>query len=641
MESPTAPDGKRIGSLADAELASSGRFLIIAGPGSGKTSLIVGRVRALLEADDAAKRGLLVLTFTNKAALEVSTRLNLDSEQAAGSNFVGTFHAFGSKLLRSHGDLVGIPSNFVLYNRDDQLAFITELQDAGQLPDTAAAYDLSRAIGHEKELASARISDSTGLDDLTLGLPEYVRIYQKALRAVRGLDFSDLIFESNRLLFTAPYVLDLYRTIYTHVFVDEFQDTTPAQYLLLRKLISPTDGNLFAVADEDQLIFEWNEARLDTLNRYCDDFSPGVLYSTLSHRCPRQIVLAANAVIRKNRFRFPSKPDIGAAREASVPNPIRLVVADSENAEFEEIAGDIARLVGQGEPPSEIAVIARAKWLLDGFESALGSIGIGASRPTLGGLGETEEAKIVVGVLRWVLNEWDEPSVRRVIGLLVPEASLRLERSQALARASGISLEAALLAADPDGSNPESKLISKVAGLRMQSGSAALLLDSLVEDLLPSLVELAGGDAKGREVSRVVLGLQTISARLFPRREIALFEFLMNIPNLTQPIVGDDQAAAQATVSLLTCHQAKGTEFNHVYAPCLEEDILPDYRQARNLAGLEAERRLFYVTLTRAKARITLSSSRSRANASGVSKPRRPSRFIAEIPADLIHPWIL
>jgi DNA helicase II / ATP-dependent DNA helicase PcrA len=636
MGVPSAPAGRRADSLSGVNLPVDGRFLIIAGPGAGKTSLIVSRVKQLLESEKP-RGGLLALTFTNKAAMEVAGRLDAGEDGDADTIFVGTFHAFGSKVLHAHGDVIDLPTNFVLYTPEDQAALVTELQLTGDLPETLSVSTVCRVIAHEKELASERLASGESLESILEGQPGFLRIYQTALRNVRGLDFSDLIFETNRLFARAPHVLHLYRTIYSHVLVDEFQDTTPGQYALLRQLVDPAAGNLFAVADEDQLIFEWNEARLDTLNRFCDNFGPSVVYSTLCHRCPREVVIAANAVIRKNRFRFPDKPDISTTRAAAVGNPIRLMYADSEDHEAELVAEDIRKLVQGGTNPSTIAIIARAGWLLERFETALSTRGIPSARPSPGGLGETEEADVVVRLLRWIQNEWDVPSVRLVLGFFFPELASKVDQTVIVARGKGVSLEAALLTNGISTENSALELINEVVRLRLLTGNAARMLDELVDRLLPMLIRLASDTTTGAEIRRVVLNLQELVRRLYPRHEVAVFEFLASIPSMVLPRDRPDSGDTEQTVSLLTCHQAKGTEFPHVYAASLEEGILPDYRQARATEGTEAERRLFYVTLTRTITQITLSFSKSRANLQGERRDRKPSRFLSEIPTELVH----
>ena len=636
MSGSSAPAGRRIDSLSDAELSIDGRYLVMAGPGAGKTTLIVNRVQKVWESEED-EGGLLVLTFTNKAAMEVSERLQTAGNEPSGSTFVGTFHAFGSKVLHAHGDVIDLPVNFVQYNAEDQSALVAELQLSGDLPATLTADAICKRIGHEKELASERLAMGEPPETILESQSDILKTYQKTLRGARGLDLPDLIFETNRLFIKAPYVLGLYRTIYSRVLVDEFQDTTPGQYALLKQLIDPMAGNLFAVADEDQLIFDFNEARLGTLNRCCDDFSPSVVYSTLCHRCPKEVVLAANAVIRQNRFRFPDKPDIGTVRGASVGEPIRLMSAESEELEAELVADDVRRLIANGTDTSAIAIIARAGYLLEPFESELSELSIPSARPSLGGLGETEEADVVIRLLRWVQNEWDAPSVRLVLNFFKPEIAGKIDEGLAIAREKDTSLEAALLVTLSAEENTARSLIEEVASLRLMTGNAVELLGQTVDRLLPKLVDLTGNSDSGEEIKRVVLNLQHLARRLYPRHEVSLSEFLLSLPKTILPADNRDSGENAPVVSLLTCHQAKGTEFPHVYAPSLEEWILPDYRQARGIEGIESERRLFYVTLTRTITQITLSWSKSRENLQGERKGRKPSRFISEIPAELVH----
>jgi DNA helicase II / ATP-dependent DNA helicase PcrA len=629
------PPGKQQTSLASTELDVAGRYLVIAGPGAGKTSLLVKRVQSLMANGELKDQSVLVLTFTSKAAAEVSDRLGSPVEDVGYGPVVGTFHAFGSRVLHAHGDVIGIPTNFVQYTGEDQQAVVRDLQRNGALPSNLTAHDLLRAIAHEKELACEKLAAGMSRDSVAAEWPDYVRVYQKALREVRALDFSDLIRESIRLFAEAPHVLDLYRSTYTHVLVDEFQDTTPGQFALLKQLVSDATRSVFAVADEDQLIFEWNEARLDTLNRYCDVFRPDVVYATLSFRCPPRIVLAANEVIRRNRFRFPDKPDIRTDKAEGSSGAIKLVLPLDEEDEASQTTVSIERLIASGVAPSEVAVIGRAGWVLDRVETKLTRAGVLAARPTFGGLGDSEEADAAVRLFRWILNEWDEQSVRKVLAFFLPELSDSAERAFRSAHEKGISSEAALIN-EPSlaGSSDLRELIRHVSDLRQLSANASRMLNELSVRAEPFLVGLVRSETVGREVRRIFRSLSELAKRLFPRREVAVFEFLMSIPSMTSM---ESLAATGSAVSLLTCHQAKGTGFPYVFILGLEEGLFPDYRQTKSVGGIEAERRLFYVALTRTITQVTMSSCKTRSSFSGLPRARERSRFIGEITPELME----
>ena len=224
--------------------------------------------------------------------------------------------------------------------------------------------------------------------------------YRTRLTRSNALDFGDLIMECLRLFSEKPGFRDLYRIAYPYVLVDEFQDTTPAQFELLRELVDPDAVNVFAVADEDQLIFEWNEARLESLNLFLEQFKAQVTYSTVSHRCPPAVVDAANAIIANNRLRLQTKPAIQTnLRERGT---IFVHEAEDEEAEASFVASKIDEICRSGVSLSEIAVVGRSRRSLESIGPALDDAGIPAGQPSTAGLSGDEDGEAILRLLRWL-----------------------------------------------------------------------------------------------------------------------------------------------------------------------------------------------------------------------------------------------
>lgn len=631
-----APAGRTTESLDQEMPPREGAYLVLAGPGTGKTTLLVQRARQLLETGALGKSKVLALTFTNKAAAEMKARLSSEIPDAEARAFIGTFHAFGSHVLRAHGHALGIATDFVVYDERDQLALLEQLQEQGHVPSGVNLESLAHAFSRLKSRGLLGDLKQHEVPDISVSLRALHETYRGALRAARALDFGDLVLECVRLFRERPQVLRLYRVAFGHVLVDEFQDTTPSQYELLQMLVDASAPRLFAVADEDQLIFEWNEARLETLNRVCTDFQAKVIYATLSHRCPPNIVEAANAVIARNRFRFPGKPEIRSKR-ADV-EPIRVFQADDEQGEALFVAVTVKELRRLGLRPADIGVIARARRLLDSIEKALVSAGIPAARPSIAGLGGSEEAEAILRLLRWLQNSRDEQSARQVSAILCPEASDVFESAMRAGRAKAISVEAALAGeSTSEEAAPLHKLVEHVARWRLLGRDTQRLLAALKAELPPLFPDEGDNEGAREEAERVLDELEHLRQGMSATGRMALTDFLLGLPQLVSAGALAGSSPRDGTVSLLTYHQAKGLEFSAVFLTGLEAGIFPDFRSEKDLRRMEEERRLFYVGITRTKSRLYLTCARNRKTLRGSPCQREQSSFINEIPSQLLE----
>lgn len=637
--SPLGPwsQGATVESLKEALPPIEGTYLVLAGPGTGKTALLVERARQIFRTAGASRIKVLALTFTNKAAAEMKSRLAGVVSGLDERSFIGTFHSFASHVLRAHGSAIGIPADFVIYNEDDQREVLRQLQSDGRLPEGLDPDNIVYTFSKLKSRGLFGGRQQEEEDGISETLRSVHNEYRRALRDSNALDFGDLILETARLFAEQPQILRLYRVAYRNILVDEFQDTTPAQYSLLHQLADSGTTNVFAVADEDQLIFEWNEARLETLNLFCEDFGAKVIYSTLTYRCPPVIVEAANAVIRNNRFRFPGKPEIRSRAGESGQDRIFVYEANDESGEGQFVADTINQLRGRGHVAAEFAVIARTRRLLDPIEQALLPANIPAGRPTPAGLGRTYESEGVLRLLRWLQNSRDEQSARRAVRFLRPEESDAFERAVEDAKKRAVPFEASL---SEDATSKESpglrEIAERIIKWRLSVRDTQKLLEVLRDDLSSSLEFAEDSESSVEEVRRVLDELLDLCKTVSSRGRITLPDFLLSLPQ-TVARVGMASAGREGVVSLLTYHQAKGLEFPVIFLIALESGTFPDFRSEKNLRLLEEERRLFYVGITRTKSRLYLTYSRQRRDLRGRVWPKDASRFIGEIPAELVE----
>ena len=454
--------------------------------------------------------------------------------------------------------------------------------------------------------------------------------YHARLARSNALDFGDLITECLRLFTEKPGIRDLYRTAYPYVLVDEFQDTTPAQFELLKAVINPSAANVFAVADEDQLIFEWNEARLETMNLYVEHFRAEMTYSTLSHRCPPAVVDAANAVIANNRLRLQTKPAIQT--QLREQGTLFLHRAEDEDSEANFVADKIQTLRLSGVPLSEIAVMGRNRRCLQTIGVALDARDIPAGQPSTAGLSGDEDGEAILRLLRWLQNPRDEQSARRVIQYLKPSLGDLFDESVRLGSREGLTLEAALADA-PDGVQGDQvrELLSNLSQWRLLTRDTGRLITALNDDL-PRLQEDPG---RGAGMLTVLETMEALLREVSNSSHTRLTDFLAGLP----VVVGTHAHGATAgsgAVSILTFHQAKGLEFTSVFLMGLADGVFPDFRSARDSRGLEEERRLFYVGLTRTRRDVFLTFPGSRRTTTAKTIPCEQSRFIEEIPGHLL-----
>ncbi len=641
----------------DAVLHTDGPLLILAGAGSGKTRVITARIGHLIAQRLAAPDEILAVTFTNKAAEEMRTRVEILLGEDCRQAWISTFHSLCARLLRREAPAIGLSRDFVIYDSSDQLSVVKQAMKSLGIDDRLLQprAALSRISQAKNRMESPEALKSAGWSLRDQQVSRIYEAYRRSLADAGALDFDDLLLKTVELFESAERVRTFYARKFRFVLVDEYQDTNRPQYLLIRRL-AEIHRNLCVVGDPDQSIYRWRGADLRNILDFEHDF-PDVRIVKLeqNYRSTQVILDAATAVIRRNRNRKDKTlwtDQQGGAR-------IVYYRAGDEIEEADFITRGIRETARQ-QPDTMTAVLYRTNAQSRAIEDALMREGVGYR--IIGGVRfyERREVKDALAYLRLLINPHDDVSFRRVVN--VP------------ARGIGKTVLEALEAIDPDGEALTTPLLA--AGLRPVPSPRSMwarLLVALERRQLPSraltalrtfrdLMAGLSGDAAGAGVS-TVLGLvldrsgylnglreekseeaegrienlmELVSAaREYESREEdpALSGFVDRLSLLSEA----DEAAGskEARVWLMSMHAAKGLEFPIVVVAGMEEGLFPHARSAEDEEEVEEERRLCYVCLTRARERLVLTGA-ARRRIFGDYQPTEPSRFLSEIPDELM-----
>ena len=649
-------------------------LLIIAGAGSGKTSVLTRRVAGLIESREAWPSQILAITFTNKAAAEMRERVQVLLGQGADGMWISTFHSSCVRILRREAEKVGLSSNFSIYDSADTrvtLKRIIKSLDADTLGFTPA--NASAKISNLKnELADVdSYSRNANMSDpQEVMFVEIFRQYSRRLRAASALDFDDLIGETVYLFRAFPKVAALYRRRFRHILVDEYQDTNHAQYSLVRELTRPvetelaaemeTDGvhvrnlrdatgaipgaSLTVVGDSDQSIYAFRGADTRNISEFERDF-PGtkVILLEQNYRSTQNILSAANAVIGHNFDRKDKKLwSAGGDGEKIVG-----YTAYSGHDEAQFVADEVEALHRAGMAYREMAVFYRTNAQTRALEEIL----VRAAVPyrVVGGTKFYERAEIKdsLAYLIAVANPQDELALRRILNTpkrgIGPATETQLG---SFAEDNGISYRQAMRDAASLGLGP--KVTGAILHLARLLDEAALKLDPAnpagqanVSEVLTFLLEqstlLAGlrnsrdpqDEARAENIEELVAQTKDFNRE---NPDGGLVDFLTQVSLVA---AADDLDDASGTVSLMTLHTAKGLEYDAVFLTGVEEGLLPHQMSANEPGGPAEERRLFYVGITRARKRLYLSLAMTRAQFGDINVAM-PSRYLQEIPAELI-----
>ena len=637
-------------------------LLIIAGAGSGKTSVLTRRIAGLLHTRDAWPSQILAITFTNKAAGEMRERISGLIGDAASGMWISTFHSACVRILRKEHDRFGYSSSFTIYDSADQRALVKRIlkelggDDFGLTPN-AVIGKMSRLKNELADVDSYRRTSNSEDPADALFIEVWDR-YQRQLQRSQAFDFDDLIGQTVYLFRAFPEVAASYQARFRHVLVDEYQDTNHAQYALIRELTraipaelvpekpaaprsddgSVPGASLTVVGDSDQSIYAFRGADIRNITEFERDF-PGatVILLEQNYRSTQNILDAANAVIGNNFDRKAKNlfTDFGAGEE------IIGFTGYSAHDEAQFVADQIVALSGEGLPYSEMAVFYRTNAQTRALEDIF--IRSGIPYRIIGGTKFYERAEIkdVMAYLVAIANPADSLAFRRILNTPKRGIGPATENSLVmLADKEDITLREALRRCEELGLGP--KVTQAMLSLATALDEAEELSYreppvATLEKILNNtgyLTLLQNSRDPQDEARAENVGELLSVTREFGRNnpDGTLSDFLTEVALVA---AADDLDDASGTVSLMTLHTAKGLEFDVVFLTGLEEDLIPHRMSAHEPGGLQEERRLLYVGITRAKQRLHLSLAMTRSTF-GDTAIAQPSRFLAEIPQELI-----
>jgi DNA helicase-2/ATP-dependent DNA helicase PcrA len=621
--------------------APLGAALVLAGAGSGKTRVLVHRVAWLIQVEGASPHSILAVTFTNKAAAEMRSRIETLLGYPGGALWVGTFHGLAHRLLRLHWREAGLPQSFQILDSEDQARVLRKVLKALDLDETRwVPREILWYINAQKDegLRAKHIKDDG--DPTRRQLIKIYQAYEEACQRAGVVDFAELLLRAYELWRDNSSLLQHYRSRFRHVLVDEFQDTNAIQYKWLTLLAGPA-GLPFAVGDDDQSIYRWRGARVENLNQFRRDYPQAVLYKLeQNYRSTGTILKAANALIANNAGR------LGKTLWTSGEDGerVKLYAAFNERDEADFVVNRIREWVERGGARREVAVLYRSNAQSRVFEEAF----LNARMPyrVYGGLRFFERAEIkdALAYLRLVASRADDTSFERVVNLPPRGIGAKtLDQLREMARTNVTSLWMA-------------------AGMCVQSGLAQRAAQALQSFM--NTIETLGREIQGLELHEQVdhviqmSGLIEHYKKEKGERGEARVENLLELVSAArgfspegetdmQPLEsflahavlesGEGQADPYAdSVQMMTLHSAKGLEFPVVFLAGMEDGLFPHQRSVGDLEGLEEERRLCYVGATRAMRLLYVTYAEQR-RLYGVDQYGQPSRFINELPPELVE----
>jgi DNA helicase-2/ATP-dependent DNA helicase PcrA len=618
----------------EAVTAKDRAILVFAGAGSGKTRVLTYRIAYLIHEGRVAPEEVLAVTFTNKAAGEMKERVSSLLGTQGGRVWVSTFHSACLRILRAHIHHLGCPSDFVIYDSDDQERLMEGLLKAAGVG--LHAYS-PKAVLKEIERAKNRgigpqEYQPQDFNPYQKKAAEFYPLYQDALAGGNALDFGDLLFYTHLLFQRVPQVRAAYQKRFRHILVDEYQDTNYIQHLLIKDLLGP-DTSLCVVGDDDQSIYRWRGAEPANILSFEKDFPEArVIKLEQNYRSTQLILEGANAVVCQNQDR--KEKQLWTANESG--DPITLVLTANEEEEASWVAGRIAAAT-QGKY-GRCAVFYRINAQSRALEEALMSRGIPYT--VVGGIRfyQRREIKDLVAYLRVMANPGDGVSLKRILNCPPRGIGAKtLATFEEVARQKGCSLYQAL--------HEVAGIEGISSAVKKKAQAVFSLFEGLRDQVEPlSLAELAlliveqtrymdylkdqgpEGQTRMENVKELIGGLTGSGIE-------GLREFLDHVALITDV---DEYEGDVQRVSLMTLHSAKGLEFPIVFMVGMEEGLLPYYLRLDNPAELQEERRLCYVGMTRAQERLFMTGAITR-HLFGMGQRRIPSRFLRDIPEEIIH----
>ncbi len=614
-----------------------GPLLVLAGAGTGKTRVLTMRLAHLVHRQKAKPYQILCVTFTNKAAREMRDRVAGLVGSATEGMWLGTFHALGARILRRHAELVGLKSSFTILDTDDQIRLLKQILEAEHVDEKRwPARMLIHVIQRwkDKGLTPDRVGAEEAGDLVNGRAVGIYRQYQERLKTLNATDFGDLLLHNLTLLTEHPDILAQYQRSFRYILVDEYQDTNVAQYLWLR-LLARDHKNICCVGDDDQSIYGWRGAEVGNILRFEKDFPGGaVVRLERNYRSTPHILGAASGLIAQNEGRLGKT--LWTDEEEGDPVSVRGVWDGEEEART--VGDEIEALQSKGARLSEMAVLVRAGFQTREFEERLITLGI--PYKVVGGARfyEREEIRDALAYLRVIAQPADDLALERIINKPARKiGKTTLQAVHDLQRQTGDPLSfAACRLAETDHLKPQARTaLTRILDDFDRWRSMAQGVDHV--ELTETVLDESGYTAfwqtsKKPEAAGKLENLKELLVAMEDFESLA--EFLEHVS-----LVMENEGRGDGDqISLMTLHAAKGLEFDNVFLPGWEEGLFPSQRtmDENGMAGLEEERRLAYVGLTRAKQRAFVSFAANR-RIHGQWTSAMPSRFIDELPAEHVE----
>lgn len=617
--------------LTDIQLQAAswqeGAILVLAGPGSGKTKVLTTRIARLLDESKGQQWRVLALTFTNRAADEMRARVSSLAPEEEGRLFIGTFHSFAAEVLRQGGTHIGIRTDFKVYTTQaDRVVLLREALRAKNVHEVGDLAKLLPIIDKLRDRLSGPEASAKFFRDADAGRRVSVAYaaFNDYLQSQNVVDVSGLIYWAHQLLTKYPTLANRYRATYPFVCVDEFQDTNAAQFELLRALVRRPDPNLMVVADDDQIIYQWNGASHKRIEQFVDVYQPEKIQLPTNFRCPPEVVEIANRLVSCNSLRAAWKQPILSGRQKAGANPIRVLSFADELEEAAWIASEVSGLAPSNR--AGVAVLARTKAILENVQRAMAARGV-ESRIVQR---RDSFASIPFIWLHASLLTIDRRSDATVFATFVESGN----------KLFGVDVDVDRLIAEAESKNGDllrawlDEMSARQLGRLSQELFAAAASFADRFDFIAYLgavqrvfhdhyKHLKGEYASFDEDARAWADLRkeighSVGAGVTLDRFLQELEMRSKEPPLSLGVV-----------PLLTIHSSKGNEFSHVYLAGLAEDILPSFQSKKSgdeSPEMEEERRNCFVAITRTRERLTLTYPKS------YKRWRKdPSRFLSEM----------
>lgn len=625
-----------------------GPMMVIAGAGSGKTRVLTYRIAHMIDQGIDAFN-ILSLTFTNKAAKEMKERISkMLGDGQARNVWSGTFHSVFARILRSESERIGYPSNFTIYDTQDSRSLIKAIVKEMGLDDKLYKPSIvgSRISSAKNNLISPQAylqNTDIQADDRETGrkkLGEVYMEYAKRCFKAGAMDFDDLLFKTNVLLKNFPDVLEKYQNKFKYILVDEYQDTNYSQYLIVKRLAAKNQ-NLCVVGDDAQSIYAFRGADIQNILNFKKDYPQYKLFKLeQNYRSSQVIVNAANSIIKNNTKQI--KKNVWTANEEG--DKMRVIKTYSDNEEGRFVSNDIFE-IKQNEQAANLdfAILYRTNAQSRSFEESLRKLNI--KYRIYGGLSfyQRKEIKDLIAYFRLTANHNDEEALKRVINY--PKRGIgqgSLDKATVAARANDVSLWEMLCNLPKYNVGINGGTATKIGNFTMMIKSFATKLDTLsAADLASEIGKQSGlsgelyvdktpeGVARYENIQELQNGIKEFTEKSKAEGEdVFLPDFLLDVALLTD--ADNDDEEDNDKVTLMTIHASKGLEFPYVYVVGLEEALFPSQMALNSRSELEEERRLFYVAVTRAEKKCTLSYAMSRYRWGNLISCE-PSRFIEEI----------